>query len=249
SLGLFGVIPALAQIPTPPTDTPTRTTEQLVNEVCDFIQSQKGFSVEMAINYDQMLEIGSKVQYSASQKLLVEKPNRLRSDYVGDERTTSFYYDGKNFTLHAPNLGFYNTKPAPANLDGVLDQIESKYGITLPMSNLFASNPCADLKAQTQGSFFVGNDLVGNEETYHILLQGKDRDFQLWISQGQPPLLKKAMITYKDLPGQPQYTAILSNWNFQPKLPTDAFTFTPDKDDIKVEFIPIDKISPLPTSE
>ncbi|MGL4502643.1 MAG: DUF2092 domain-containing protein [Planktothrix sp.] len=249
SLGIFGTFPTFAQTPTAKPNASARTTDQLIDQVCGFIESQKAFSVEMAITYDELLAIGSKVQYSANQKLLVAKPNRLRSDYVGDERTTTFYYDGRNFTLQAPNLGFYNTKPAPETLDGVLDQIESKYGITLPMSNLYASNPCGDLKAEAQNSFFVGNDLVGNEETYHILLQGENRDFQFWISQNEPPLLKKAMITYKDLPGQPQYTAILSNWNFQPKLSTDAFTFIPAKNDVKVDFIPIDKINPFPASE
>ncbi len=249
SLGIFGAIPTLAQTPAPQTDRPPRTTDQLIDQMCDFIQSQKTFSVDMAITYDELLAIGSKVQYGANQKLLVAKPNRLRSDYVGDERTTNFYYDGKNFTLEAPNLGFYNTKSAPQTLDGVLDQIESKYGITLPMSNLYASNPCGDLKAAVQTSFFVGDDLVGNEENYHILLQGEDRDFQLWISQDQPPLLKKAIITYKKLPGEPQYTVVLSNWNFQPKIPDNAFTFAPAKDDVKVEIIPIDIINPVPTSE
>ncbi|WLT38717.1 DUF2092 domain-containing protein [Synechocystis sp. B12] len=241
--GIFGAFPVLSQTPIPQTEAPARTTDQLVDQVCGFIQSQKTFSVDMAITYDELLEIGSKVQYSANQALLVAKPNRLRSDYVGDERVTNFYYDGKNFTLQAPNLGFYNTKPAPDTLDGVLDQIDSKYGITLPMSNLFASDPCEDLKAETESSFFVGNNLVGNEETYQILLQGENRDFQMWISQGEQPVLKKAIITYKDLPGEPQYTVVFSNWNFQPELPSSAFTFTPAKDDVMVEFIPLDKLN------
>jgi hypothetical protein len=243
SLGIFGAFPVLAQTPSPQTEATGRTTDQLIDQVCDFIQSQKAFSVDMAITYDEPLEIGSKVQYSANQKLLVAKPNRLRSDYVGDERVTSFYYDGKNFTLQAPNLGFYNTKPAPDTLDGVLDQVDSKYGITLPMSNLFASNPCGYLKAETQSSFFVGNNLVGTEETYQVLLQGEDRDFQMWISQEDQPVLKKAIITYKDLPGDPQYTVVFSNWNFQPELPSNAFTFTPAQDDVMVDFIPLDKLN------
>ncbi|AIE74920.1 MULTISPECIES: DUF2092 domain-containing protein [unclassified Synechocystis] len=249
SLGIFGAFPLLAQTPTPQTKEIVRTTDQLIDQVCDFIQSQKTFSVDMAITYDELLEIGSKVQYSANQKLLVEKPNRLRSDYVGDERVTNFYYDGKNFTLQAPNLGFYNTKPAPNTLDGVLDQIESKYGITLPMSNLFASNPCGDLKAETESSFFVGNNLVGNEETYQILLQGEDRDFQMWISQGEQPVLKKAIITYKNLPGEPQYTVAFFNWNFKPEVPSNAFVFTPTKDDVMVEFIPLDQLSLPPENQ
>jgi hypothetical protein len=249
SFGIFGAFPALAQTSASQPKNSPRTTDQLVDQACDFLQSQKTFSVDMAITYDEVLEIGSKVQYSANQQLLVAKPNRLRSDYVGDERITSFYYDGKNFTLQAPNLGFYNTKPAPDTLDGVLDQINSKYGITLPMSNLLASDPCANLKAATQSSFFVGNNLVGNEETYQILLQGQDRDFQLWISEGEQPLLKKAIITYKKSPGEPQYTVVFSNWNFTPKLPTNAFTFTPAKDDVMVEFIPRDKLNLPPENQ
>lgn len=75
-----------------------------------------------------MLDSGGKVQYSAYQKVWVQKPNRLRSDYVGDLRTTRFYYDGKSFTLYAPNLNYYSTKAAPATLDAVLDQVEDKYG-------------------------------------------------------------------------------------------------------------------------
>ena len=247
SLGILGTIPALAQTAPPATNTSARTTDQLIDQVCDFIQSQTAFSVDMAITYDELLAIGSKVQYSANQQLLVAKPNRVRSDYVGDERTTSFYYDGKNFTLQSPNLGFYSTKPAPATLDGVLDQIESKYGITLPMSNLLASNPCGELKAETRETFFVGNDLVGDEETYHILLQGEDRDFQFWVSQADLPLLKKAIITYKELPAEPQYTVLFSNWNFRPELPANRFSFTPGQDDVKVEFMPVDQI--LPPSE
>jgi hypothetical protein len=248
-LGTFGTFPALAQTSDSQTKTLPRTTDQLVDQVCDFIQSQKAFSVDMAITYDELLEIGSKVQYSANQQLLVAKPNRVRSDYVGDERTTSFYYDGKNFTLQAPNLGFYNTKPAPATLDGVLEQINNKYGITLPMSNLLTSDPCRDLKAETQSSFFVGNNLVGNEETYQILIQGEDRDFQMWVSQDEQPLLKKAIITYKELPGEPQYTAIFSNWNFKPELPANAFTFTPANDDVMVDFIPLDRLNLPPENQ
>lgn len=249
SLGIFGAFPVLAQSPGPETEAIGRTTDQLVDQVCDFIQSQKAFSVDMAITYDEFLEIGSKVQYSATQKLLVAKPNRLRSDYVGDERVTNFYYDGQSFTLQAPNLGFYNTKPAPGTLDGVLDQIDSKYGITLPMSNLFASNPCGYLKSETQSSFFVGNNLVGNEETYQVLLQGEDRDFQMWISQDEQPVLKKAIITYKDLPGEPQYTVVFSNWNFKPELPSNAFTFNPTQDDVMVEFIPLDRLNLSPENQ
>lgn len=227
------------------TDKSLRTTDQLIDQVCSFLQSQKSFTVDMDVTYDEVLESGNKVQYSAYQKLSVAKPNRLRSDYVGDQRVTNFYYDGTSFTLQSPSLKYYNTKPAPTTLDAVLDQIDEKYGITVPMSNLVASDPCKDFKANVQETLFVGDDMVEREPMYHILLLGNDRDFQMWVTQDEPPLLRKAIITYKNLPDSPQYTVLLSNWNFNPQIPENTFTFTPSKDDIKIEFLPVDKLNPM----
>ncbi|WP_448573183.1 DUF2092 domain-containing protein [Trichothermofontia sp.] len=85
---------ALAQTPAADSkpDAPrSRTTAQVVDQVCDFLKAQRSFTVEMDITYDNVLDFGNKVQYSAYQSLSVQKPNRLRSEYVGDERVTDFY--------------------------------------------------------------------------------------------------------------------------------------------------------------
>ena len=231
----------LAQTPTPPSSqagTWLRTTDQVVDQVCDFLKAQQSFTFDMDVSYDDVLDSGAKVQYSAYQRVWVQKPNRLRSDYVGDERTTSFYYDGKSFTLYAPNLNYYSTKAAPNTLDAVLDQVEEKHGITIPMSNLVASNTCADMKSNVQRTMFIGVDMVNRIPMYHILLLGSDRDYQIWVTQDKQPLLRKAIITYKTLPGSPQYTVFLSNWNFNPKIPADTFTFTPPQGASEIEFLP-----------
>lgn len=230
-----------AQTPTSPTKPPgagLRTTNQVLNQVCSFLEAQKAFSVDMDITYDNVLTTGEKVQYSAYQQLQVQKPNRLRSNYVGDERVTNLYYDGKSLTLESPNLNYYGTKAAPATLDAALNQFEQEYGVTIPMSNLAASQTCADMKSDVQRSMFVGVDMVNREPMYHILLSGKERDYQIWVTRDKQPLLKKAIITYKDLPGSPQYTVYLSNWNFNPQIPANTFTFTPPKDAIKIEILP-----------
>ena len=112
----------LAQTATPPpkqADTGLKTTDQVLNQVCHFLKAQKSFTFDMDVSYDDVLDSGAKVQYSAYQKVWVQKPNRLRSDYVGDERNTRFYYDGKSFTLQAPKLNYYTTKAAPNTLDVV----------------------------------------------------------------------------------------------------------------------------------
>lgn len=224
--------------------TGLKTTDELLDEVCSFLKEQKSFTVEIDINYDNVLTTGEKVQYSAYQQVWLNKPAQFRSDYLGDERHTQFYYDGKSFSLYNPDLNFYSTKEAPPTMDEVVDNIDEKYGITIPLSNLFVSDPCAAVESDLQKSLFIGNDLVNREETYHILFIGEERDFQIWVSKGEEPTLKKLLITYKNLPGSPQYTAVFSNWNFNPSIPTDTFTFTPPEDAVPIEFLPPEEYLP-----
>lgn len=235
----FNAISTLAQASTSPTlpTTGIKTTDELLNKMCSFLKEKSSFSVEIDITYDNVLQSGEKVQYSAYQEVLVNKPNKLRSDYIGDQRNTSFYYDGKSFTLFNPNLNVYATKNAPSSINEVVDNIEAKYGITIPMSNLFVSDPCQAIKSDIQQSLYLGSNLVNRQPAYQILFVGETRNVQLWISQKEPFLIQKAIITYKDLPESPQYTAIFSNWNFKPDITQNTFTFTPPKGTFKIDFL------------
>lgn len=247
SLGLPLVFPVVsatvAVAQTPPASAEKaaprpRSAEQLVDQLCEVLKNARSFTVDMDVTYDAVLDSGSKVQYSAYQQVWVQKPDRLRSDYIGDERATRFYYDGKTFTLEDLDRDFHVTKTAPNTLDGALNQVEERYGITIPMSNLAAGDPCADIKADVSRMIFIGVDMVNRVPLYHLLLIGSDRDFQIWVTTEPRPLLKKAIITYKNLPGAPQYQAVLSNWNFNPRIPADTFTFTPPEGSIGIDILP-----------
>ncbi|WP_181280655.1 DUF2092 domain-containing protein [Aphanothece hegewaldii] len=239
----MAVTTTLAQnSPTPisPPSAGLKTTTELLNQFCNFLKAQQSFTFEIDVTYDNVLESGAKVQYSGYQKVWVQKPDRLRSDYIGDERQTRFYYDGKTFSLFTPPLNVYATRNAPSSLDQAVRYVDENYGLTIPMSNLVISDPCSAIESEFQKPLFIGNDLVNRVEGYHLLLIGQERDAQVWISKDEPPLLLKAIITYKNLPGSPQYTALFSNWNFKPLIPENTFIFVPPKDASKIEFLPPD---------
>jgi hypothetical protein len=219
-------------------ETPSLTTDELLNQVCDFLKSKQSFTVDMDITYDNTLESGSKVQYSAYNQVSVQKPNMLRTNFVGDEAERSFYYNGKFFTLSSPDRNVFSTKEAPATLDELVNVIEEKYGFTIPMSNLFVNNPCSAIEKATEEPLYIGSDFVNRVETDHLLIVTDDWDGQLWISQETPPLIKKVIITYKKLPNFPQYTVLFSNWNFNPSISPDIFEFKPSEDDVQIEMLP-----------
>ena len=69
----------------------------------------------------------------------VRKPNGFVIDYASAMKPRSFYYDGKNFTVYSPKLGFYAQVPAPATNKEVLDTLYKRYGIALPPSPCLVS--------------------------------------------------------------------------------------------------------------
>lgn len=239
SFGLAQKIQAQNSPSTATEETPM-TTEELLTQVCDFLKTQQSISVEMDITYDNILTSGAKVQYSGYKTVSVQRPNMVRVDTVADQGNRSFYYDGKSITLFSPTLKVFASQEAPANIDEMLNTIEEKLGFTIPMSNLFTSDPCAMLDDITEEPLYIGSNLVNREETDHILIVTDDWDGQLWISQDEPPLVQKSIVTYKNLPNSPQYTVLFSNWNFKPSFTPDTFTFTPAQDNFKVQILPSD---------
>ena len=213
------------------------TTEKILEKACTFLKNNQSFSVEMDITYDNVLTTGEKVQYSAIQNVKVNKPDRLFSEYIGDERHTEFHYDGKKFTIYTPPKNFYVSKETKTTLDETFSEIEAKYGVTIPLSNLFITDPCTRIFAEAKQIRFIGNNMVRGEKSYHLLLNGNDRNIQIWISQDQQPLLLKTIITYPELPGEPQYTAIFSDWKFDDKFSEDEFKFDVPEDASYIEFL------------
>ena len=61
-------------------------------------------------------------------------------------------------------------------------------------------------------------------------------DWQLWVSIGDKPLPLKFLLTYRRMPGEPQF-ATLFEWDVAAKVAEDAFAFKPPADAKKIDFL------------
>lgn len=237
--GTLGIpIKTLAQVAPESPTFPTEDAQAILKKACSALIAKPAFTVDVDINYDNVLDSDSKVQYSAFQQLTVKRPNQLKADYMGDERNRIVYYDGKTFTILDKKLNLFATSPAPATIDAAIATIAEKQDIIIPLSDLLVSDPCQKIIPNIKNSIYVGFNMVNRVPSYHFLFAGKENDFQLWISDDPEPVLQKVVITYRDLPGAPQYTAILSNWNFNPQISDNTFRFVPTVGAGKIEFLP-----------
>jgi hypothetical protein len=238
-VGLFGT-PVIAASEQPIRPGEQEKAERLIRQFCSFLRSQNGFSVEVDITYDNILADGEKVQYAAFQKTILVRPDRLRVDYTGDQRRTLFVYDGKSFLWLDTAKNLYITRPTASSVDAMVPTLSEELGIELPLSNLVTGEPCRKASENIVSAYYVGEGLVGRTLADHILVIGRDRTWQLWLNKEKEfePIPLKIVITYSDLPGAPQYSAVFSNWNFNPQVTEKDFSVAPPEGARPVGILP-----------
>jgi hypothetical protein len=229
---VFAGEPAPDATPGPDIDRPT---ERVLLDACGYLRSAGRFSVNSEVTYEDVLTSGTRVEYNRQASIVLERPNHLRIDGESDKGRRSFYYDGKSLTVYHPDEGVYATFPAPDTIDATINAVEAR-GVEMPASDLLMNHPCQALGEHLQTGTYAGRHYLDGDWYHHLLLSSDAVDVQLWVAVGDGPEIRKVVITYTDLPGEPQYTALLRDWNFAPAIDKATFAFMPPADARKVAF-------------
>ncbi len=200
-----------------------------------FLRDQQKFSVRASVTTDDLLASGQKVQFGGTVELLVRRPDRLRMNVRGDRRDEHIYYDGKSFTIFCERLGYYASFDAPGTLAELKDVTEKRYGIDLPLADLFYWGTEHDGTSDITAASVVGVSTVEGTACDHYAFRQKDVDWELWIEQGPRPLPRKMVITTTSEKSRPQHGMVLS-WDLSPQLSEDLFTFAPPPEAHRIDF-------------
>ena len=124
--------------------------DRLLKEVGAYIGSAEKFIFHADITFDHVLPSGQKLQFSAAEEVVLQRPGRLYVEWNGDLGARQFWYDGKTVTLYDPATPFYASEAAPAEIDGMLDQLVPKLDFAPPLADFLYSNPtraCAEISS------------------------------------------------------------------------------------------------------
>jgi hypothetical protein len=188
--------------------------------------------------WEDFVSAGHKVSTTKTIETQVLRPNRLRMETRGADRSRGFWYDGKSLTVLDRVRNLYGTVAVPDTIEKVLDAAREKLGINLPLEDLLVADPYASVMAAVRSSASFGKADILGTTCQHIAFSTESVDLQLWIQEGPSPLLRKLVITYKQEDTAPQFTAIFSDWKFAEKTPAEAFVFTPNKGEMKIGMLP-----------
>jgi len=220
--------PATSQA-APPTSTDSapaiaEQADRLLKEMAAYIGSAQEFTFRADITFDHVLPSGQKLQFSAAEEVVLQRPGRLYVEWNGDLGARQFWYDGRAVTVYDPATPFYASEAAPAEIDSMLDQLVPKLSFAPPLADFLYRDPYKSVRGNIQYGFDLGQNDVNGRTCRTLAFVEKNIDWQIWIENGPQPTPCKLTITYKMQPAQPQFTAIFSDWDFTPRIAEPVFT-------------------------
>ncbi len=201
--------------------------DELLKRMGDYLGHAEFFSVNAEVWQDMQVSSGQRIQAGRTIELQVHRPNKLRAEVHSPRRNRELVYDGRAITLLNRIQNLYGTIRASGSLDEAMDAASERFGIAMPLEDFIRSDPHKDLTQKTTSGADIGPVTVMGVPCENLAFTQDNIDWQLWIENGARPVPRKFVITYKDEPDSPQYTAIFSNWDFTTQLPDFLFKFEP----------------------
>lgn len=198
-----------------------------------FLNEQQSFSVRTNTETDYVLDTGQKVQLSAHGNLKVRRPDHVRAERVLERKHRQYFYDGKTFTIFSPQTGYYATVDAPPTIRRLADLLEDRYGLELPLVDLFRWGTNEAGFERITNATYVGTTKIGGVDTDHYAFRQPGLDWQIWIERGDRPVPRKLVLTTTDDTARPEHT-IEMTWNLNAKFEDAVFAFVPPKDSTKI---------------
>jgi len=213
--------------------------DELLNKTCEALGSADAFSFHAEVLFDKVLPHAVKVQYAAEMNVALQRPDELAVDYHSDLGGKQFWYQNDTLTILDEPHHMYASTKVPASIDAMLDQVEQKQHLTLPLSNLAYSDPCLRVRKRIIYGGYIGVNDVNGVDCDHLAFSTSTTDLQLWLDRSGKPVPRKIVINYRTEPGSPEYIALLSDWKFPKQISDSHFVPRLPKDAKRIEFLKV----------
>ena len=213
---------------------------QALKDMGAHLQTLTRFQVVNELTGERVLADGQKLQHSATAELKVHRPNMLRVRMVSARSEREIFYDGKTVTLFTPAQKYYSTVEFTDNIGGLINKLEERYGVEMPLYDLFVFGTPAAQFDKIESAMNAGQDFIDDDLCDHYAFRQGNFDWQIWITTGSKPLPRKLVITNRADEARPQSVSYM-DWNLKPTFKDAVFKFTPPKGSTAIELRPLAK--------
>ncbi len=212
---------------TPPKPAITADASAAIARMGATLQS-KEFSFQVrtirvsANNNGELLHIGHTF------KITVLRPDHLLVDGTGDDGPRKLIYDGKAAVVVLENGKKYASLPVPDTIDGMMQVVMGHFGVDFPLGDFLTNAPDKAFLTGVTAGREVGSATIDGVPCHHLVFsQPPGIELELWLEANEQSLPRRFLVIYRSLPGEPNFIAEFSDWNFTVHLPDSDFQFAP----------------------
>jgi hypothetical protein len=173
-------------------------------------------------------------------KVTVHRPNRLVVEVTGDDGWNKLVFDGKTAVVYAALQKKYASIPVPeGTIEAMMKEAVGRLGVDFPLADFLSEAPNkAFLTGVTSGRVVDTITIDGSPYLHLLFSQPPGIELELWLQKSDQSLPRRLIVTYRNLPGQPNFIAEFSDWNFNARPSDTDFSFQPPSDATQVQLQP-----------
>ena len=210
---------------------------KLFREAEALLSASSAFRVRVEKRFDAVLLDGAKVEYGGAVDLVVRRSDGFHITYGDDLSSKEAWYDGSTMTIldHLDNV--YVTAPAEGTVAEALLAARDRYGLRMPFAPLLERNLGNDFEEVLSQARYLGIHDAHGVVSHHLLFRGEDKDLQMWIAAEGEPLLRKMVLTFRDIEGAPQQSTVFYDWDLEARVKARDFKAEIPDGAIQTEFL------------
>jgi hypothetical protein len=222
ALTTMGIVACGPREPTTDAERLARGRE-LVQQMSARLAAATSVSVTTTEVRDVVRRSGEKDRVSLTGVYTLRRPDRFHTKMAGGKGLES-WYDGKMLTVAVPQDKVFGQAPMPETVDRTLDALAERYGMALPLGDLFYSSAEKALLSATTTGGYAGTEKVGDTPCHHLAFRDTGVEWEVWLPVQGEPLPKRFKTVSTQRKGQPLIDVTFTEWNLAPQTGDAAFT-------------------------
>ena len=213
---------------------------EILKRSAEFLAQTKEYGVTVEIGYDVVQESGQKIEFGGRRKLTIRRPDHARVDYVSrNGQQASVYYNGESISVFNEEENAYAQVMRPGGIGPAFQYLSEEFDVPMPLRDFLAGNSAEILTDGIESAAYVEESVIADKRYDHLAFRNDQVDFQVWVAQGDAPLPKRVVISYRHARGQPQFWAQFLEWDLSPKVSDSHFEFEPPEGAEKIPFLAV----------
>ena len=209
----------------------------LLKRGLDYLGGLQRFHVTTQQTYEDLLSDQVRIDLETSADLTVVRPDKIRIERFGLESHQLFFFNGEDFTLHNPYDKVYATEKLKGDIEDMFHTVRDTFGISASAADLIYKNSYALMIDNVQVAQVIGKEMIGDIMCDHLVFVRPDVSYQIWISDSEPYLPHKYVVTDTSTSHLLSFSTLMTQWDLSPEVSDSMFEYEPKEDTQQIFFM------------